>query len=1065
MGCAACRRRRRHEHDEWETDELDVFDNIVLLTDSHKAGQHLLYPPKTEKVYCFFDTLNSKYNDICFFGLQYFLKRYLVGPVITEVKVNQADWYLRIHFSNIWGDDPDIFDRSSWDHILHVHGGHLPLLIKAVPEGTVVQEGNVLFTVENTDPKCFWLTSHIEKLLLQVWYPTTICTQSREQQRIICKYLQETGSDDVVKSGGHLFKLHDFGFSGASSVESAALGGAAHLVNFKSSDMLASLNLAKEYYLEACAGVTFPSTEHSTMTCWGEENQEDAMLNMLNLSPMGIVGVVSDSYDVKRACCEIWGDKLKPLVNGRDGILVLQLSNAGSPDVVFKVLDALESKFGSSQTCTGHRLLPPCVRLFLACTDDHLLHSILACSMKRGWAADNLIFGKDGGALQRVNLGTLGCSLRCSYALVNGVGRDLPQGPNLNRRIHQGRVSLENKGGQWCTVAEGKGAWCRDMLVEVFRDGELLVDDSFAVVRRRAEGHFEAARTSTTSITGSMRLGRLDPQQDNLLMLADSHKVPQHLQYKPGTEIVYSCFETRGGAYHETVFFGLQYILKRYLCGPTVNVYKINEAERFLAMHFSSSWGYNCRLFNRGAWEHIVHVHGGHLPVSIRAVPEGSVVPVRNVLMTIENTDPACYWLPSYLETVLMQVWYPTMACTHSREHMKLISHALAKTGCSDSLQQGIHLFKLSDFGFGHASSVEAAAVGGASHLVSFASTGNAASSLLVAQYYGSECAGFSMPASDSFTTLTWGSDEEEACRKLVEHFPTGIVACKSDTYDACRLCKEYLGGTHLVDEVRQRDGVLLIRLDSESSSSHDVIQVLETLNDKFGHSTTCTGHMQLPPYLQVLFECEDLQGLEQILEEMSSQGWAANNLCFGSSTGLLQKVNQDMVRCAFRCTYTKVQGKDVHVTGGSGADLKHALKSGKVALYMEDGVWTTATQDDDVLSHDQLVEVFCDGKILVEHHFSEIRKRAECRMRLPMGPPCTMPEDTPLEIVLQEETTATSHDAAHLQRDGEAWGEAAVPPIFYTQPMEVTEGCIQYDSDDLEEGCPLDVSPKYRPP
>lgn len=386
---------------------------------------------------------------------------------------------------------------------------------------------------------------------------------------------------------------------------------------------------------------------------------------------------------------------------------------------------------------------------------------------------------------------------------------------------------------------------------------------------------------------------------------------------------------------------------------------------------------------------------------------------------------------------------------------MKLISHALQKTGCADTLTQGLHLFKLSDFGFGNVSCVETAAVGGAAHLVSFASTGSATSSLFVARYYGSECAGFSVPATDGFTTLVWGRDEEEeACRNLVEHFPTGILACKSDTYDACRLCRECWGGK-MLDEVKQREGVLLIRLDSESSSIHDVLRVLECLKETFGHSTTCTGHMQLPPCVQVLFECEDLRGLGHLLEEMNAQDWAANNLCFGSSTGLLQNVNQDMLRCAFRCTYSKVQGKDVHVTSGSVVDRKHASTNGRVALCMEDGVWATATQDEDDASHDQLVEVFRDGKVLVEHTFSEIRRRAECRMRLPAGPLCTMPESRPLEVLLQEETTATSNDLTCLPHEADAWRPADLPPTIYTHSMEVTEGCIQDDNSscDLETG------------
>merc|ERR550539_1849735 len=146
--------------------------------------------------------------------------------------------------------------------------GRLPIEIKAVPEGTVVSYKNVLFTMENTDDECFWLTNYLETLLVQVWYPTTVCTQSREQKKIITKYLTETGTKDVIDKGLHLFKLHDFGFRGVSSVESAATGGAGHLVNFLGTDTMAALMLARTYYGEECAGFSIPASEHSTMTSW-----------------------------------------------------------------------------------------------------------------------------------------------------------------------------------------------------------------------------------------------------------------------------------------------------------------------------------------------------------------------------------------------------------------------------------------------------------------------------------------------------------------------------------------------------------------------------------------------------------------------------------------------------------------------------------------------------------------------------------------------------------------------------------------------------------------------------
>merc|ERR1719414_111386 len=183
----------------------------------------------------------------------------MVGRVVTRDKVEEAASMLRIHFSHpVWGMDDRLFNRAGWEHIIEKHGGHLPVEIRAVREGRVIPFKNVLFTMVNTDDQCFWLTNYLETLLVEVWYPTTVCTQSREQKKIIMKYLRETGCQDVIKQGLHLFKLHDFGFRGVSSVESAATGGAAHLVNFLGTDTMAALICARECYNEDAPGFSIP---------------------------------------------------------------------------------------------------------------------------------------------------------------------------------------------------------------------------------------------------------------------------------------------------------------------------------------------------------------------------------------------------------------------------------------------------------------------------------------------------------------------------------------------------------------------------------------------------------------------------------------------------------------------------------------------------------------------------------------------------------------------------------------------------------------------------------------
>ena len=199
---------------------------------------------------------------------------------------------------------------------------------------------------------------------------------------------------------------------------------------------------------------------------------------------------------------------------------------------------------------------------------------------------------------------------------------------------------------------------------------------------------------------------------DNLILLTDSYKVSHWLQYPPGTERVYSYLESRGGRFADVVFFGLQYYLRKYLEGAVITREKVDAAEVFWAEHLGASG-----LLNRAGWDAIVSDHGGRLPVRIRAVPEGTVVPTRNVMMTIKNTDPRLYWLPNYLETLLVQVWYGCTVATLSREMRKLIHGSLEETGDPSGLD-----FKLHDFGFRGASSVESAAMGGAAHLVNFRS-------------------------------------------------------------------------------------------------------------------------------------------------------------------------------------------------------------------------------------------------------------------------------------------------------------------------------------------------------
>ena len=296
-------------------------DNLILLTDSYKVSHYNQYPPGTESVYSYFESRGGRFDEVVFFGIQYYLERYFAGVQITLEKIEEAAAFFTTHFRN-----PNLFNRAGWQYILRTHGGRLPVSIRAVPEGTPVPTRNVLITVENTDPACFWLTNYLETLLVQVWYGSTVATLSREMKKLIYGFLLETGDPGLVE-----FKLHDFGFRGVSSVESAAVGGAAHLVNFLGTDTLAACVLAHEIYGADMAGFSIPAAEHSTQTAWGPEHEGDAYENMLDQYPSGQVAVVSDSYDIINACRNLWGKRLRDKVLAREGTLVIRADSGIRP--------------------------------------------------------------------------------------------------------------------------------------------------------------------------------------------------------------------------------------------------------------------------------------------------------------------------------------------------------------------------------------------------------------------------------------------------------------------------------------------------------------------------------------------------------------------------------------------------------------------------------------------------------------------------------------------------------------------------------------------------------------
>jgi nicotinamide phosphoribosyltransferase len=454
--------------------------NLILQTDSYKFTHWRQYPPGTEFVYSYLESRGGMFGQTLFFGLQYYLKEYLCGSVVNQEDVEEAESFVDRHLG------PGLFNAAGWMRIVRQHSGRLPVVVKAVAEGSIVDVQNVLMSIENTDPLCWWLPNYLETLLLKVWYPITVATLSRAIRRIFLSALERSGDPSLID-----FKLHDFGYRGVSSEETAGIGAAAHLINFKGTDTVAGIRVLHQYYDSAAMeGFSIPAAEHSTITAWGRDHEVDAYANMLKQFPQGLVAVVSDSYNVYEACAKLWGEVLRQKVLERPGTLVVRPDSGNPREVVLKVLEILGEKFGFHANAKGYRVLNPKVRLIQGDGVNYwTIQDTLTAMNRAGWSADNITFGMGGALLQQLNRDTQQFAFKCSHVTLNGEDHDVFKDPveGHDKASKRGRLALHLANRAWSTVRLRAGEDDpQDRLRPVFRDGELLAADTVAEIRERA---------------------------------------------------------------------------------------------------------------------------------------------------------------------------------------------------------------------------------------------------------------------------------------------------------------------------------------------------------------------------------------------------------------------------------------------------------------------------------------------------------------------------------------------------------------------------------------------------
>ena len=464
---------------------------------------------------------------------------------------------------------------------------------------------------------------------------------------------------------------------------------------------------------------------------------------------------------------------------------------------------------------------------------------------------------------------------------------------------------------------------------------------------------------------------------NNRIYLLDSYKDLHASMLPEGTKQSFQYLESRGGAlYPYTVSFGAQYIIKRWLEGRVVTKQEIDDAEPNLEEHFKFSGD----VWDRKNWDYIAEKHEGRLPVSIKVAPEGTKVPVSNIMMSVESTDENCAWLPGALETVLQQVWAPSTICTRSNVIMDVIKKYFRET-VDDDLQW-LADYYLHDFGMRAATCMEHAGIGGMAHLINSKGTDTKMGMAYAMKYYGATKEGlaYSVPASEHSIATSLGKTGEFAvAKRLLRMFPKGILSHVSDSYDITAAIKAYNEDPEFRELILGRAGKFVARPDSprfkNDTPQDQILWVTQQWDNGYTSRVNSKGYKDLDPHVGTIYgDSLTEDNIEDSLALLKKNGYSALASVFGCGGYLMTRLNRDTQRQAFKCS-AQLRDGVWHDIYKDPLDTSKASKRGRLELVIGDNGYETVRESDP--RPNQLVEVFRNGTLTKEWTFDEGKGRA----------------------------------------------------------------------------------------
>ena len=487
--------------------------NPFLLTDYYKVGHVFQYPENTTLVYSNLTPRKSRFDNIdemVFFGLQYFIKEYLIAyfndNFFNRPKEEVLAEYKRRIVTSLGAHLP------TYAHLEKLHDlGYLPVEIKALPEGSLVPMRVPCLTIVNTIPEFYWITNFLETILSAIiWQPCTSATIAYEYKKLLSRYADETGMPaDFIQWQGH-----DFSFRGMSSLESAVTSGMGHLLSFSGTDSIPAIDALEKYYFadadKELIGGSVAATEHSVMCSGSKEGELETFKRLITkVYPSGIISVVSDTWDLWKVCTE-YLSALKEIVLQRNGKVVIRPDSGdpvkiicGDPDGKTSaekkgVIELLWNIFGGTITGRGYKLLDPHIGAIYGDSINLERAAAICGKLRQKGFASQMVFGIGSYTYQYNTRDTFGFAMKATYVEVNGEGREIFKNPVTDdgtKRSATGLLRVKKEKGRYELI--DKVGWSEEKQSElktVFKDGKLVRECSLAEIRNRLNENREVYR-------------------------------------------------------------------------------------------------------------------------------------------------------------------------------------------------------------------------------------------------------------------------------------------------------------------------------------------------------------------------------------------------------------------------------------------------------------------------------------------------------------------------------------------------------------------------------------------